>query len=215
MYIFNEKDSVMLKKIFAFTLSEVLITMTIIGVVAALTIPTLNYQRIKKEYSTKIKNFYSKVDNAILDMEQEQGSFKDMKKPVDGSGYDWYMKYLDPHIGHQYVKGQNIYFRDGSAIVQLYSGGCLDLVYDVNADKKPNKEGYDRFRFLFCFTPENRKSWFGNENIYWGTYGQSGTAASGAPRASALAACKASGSACTRLLQFDNWEFKSDYPYKF
>lgn len=214
MYIFNEKDLVMLKKIFAFTLSEVLITMTIIGIVAAMTIPTLNYQRIKREYSTKIKNFYSKVDNAILDMEQEQGSFKDMKKPVSGQGFNWYMKYLDPHIGHQYVKGQHIYFRDGSAIVTLSTGDCLDLVYDVNADKKPNKEGYDRYRFLFCFLPATRQYWFGNKNIYWGSYG--GTyATSGSPRASALAACKAGGHFCTRLLQYDNWEFKSDYPYKF
>ena len=38
----------MIKKALAFTLAEVLITMSIVGVVAALTIPTLHYQKTKK-----------------------------------------------------------------------------------------------------------------------------------------------------------------------
>ena len=29
----------------------------------------------KKEYSAKLKNFYSRVNNAILDMEIDKGSF--------------------------------------------------------------------------------------------------------------------------------------------
>ena len=42
-----------MRKLFAFTLAEVMLTMTIVGVVAAMTIPTLHYQRVKKEYSAK------------------------------------------------------------------------------------------------------------------------------------------------------------------
>ena len=68
----------MIKKALAFTLAEVLITMSIVGVVAALTIPTLHYQKTKKEYSTKLKNFFSKMDNAVLEMQVEKGSFRDM-----------------------------------------------------------------------------------------------------------------------------------------
>lgn len=93
----------MIKKALAFTLAEVLLTMTIIGVVAAMTIPTLHYQKVKKEYTTKLKNFYSKIDNAILDMELDHGSFRDMKLPANGKGFDWYMTHLDPYIGHQYI----------------------------------------------------------------------------------------------------------------
>src|SRR5574344_2590672 len=49
----------------AFTLAEVLITLAIIGVVAALTIPTLitNYQ--KKQYVTQLKKSYSNITNAF------------------------------------------------------------------------------------------------------------------------------------------------------
>lgn len=205
----------MIKKSLAFTLAEVLLTMTIIGVVAAMTIPTLHYQRVKKEYTTKLKNFYSRMDNAILDMETDYGSFRDLRKPDKGKEYDWYMKYIDPYVGHQYVKGGNkVFYSDGSLLTDFYSGGCLDVVYDVNGLKGPNRAGYDRFRFLFCFGNAERLGWFGNENIFFGTYGSEGVAA-GASRDSMLQSCKNNSSRCTRLLQNDQWEFKSDYPYKF
>ena len=71
-----------MRKLFAFTLSEVMITMTIVGVVAAMTIPTLHYQRVKKEYTAKLKNFYSRMENSILDMEMDKGSFRDMRLPT-------------------------------------------------------------------------------------------------------------------------------------
>ena len=201
----------MIKKKLAFTLSEVLLTMTIIGVVAAMTIPTLLYQRVKKEYTVKLKNFYSRIDNAILDMENDYGSFRDLKKPAQGQGYTWYMKYLDPYIGHQY---NQVYYKDGSKLMTFYTGGCLDVDYDVNGDKSPNRSGYDRFRFLFCFDDPNRTSWFGSNEIFWGTYG-SGLANQNVSREAMITKCKNETSWCSRLLQNDQWEFKGDYPFKF
>lgn len=205
----------MIKKSLAFTLAEVLLTMTIIGVVAAMTIPTLHYQRVKKEYTTKLKNFYSRMDNAILDMETDYGSFRDLRKPDNGKGYDWYMKYIDPYVGHQYVKdGNKVFYSDGSLLTTFYSGGCLDVDYDVNGLKGPNREGYDMFRFLFCFTTDSRKYWFGNDDIFFGSYG-SGSVAAGASRDGMISKCQENAMWCTRLLQNDQWEFKGDYPYKF
>lgn len=205
----------MIKKSLAFTLAEVLLTMTIIGVVAAMTIPTLHYQRVKKEYTTKLKNFYSRMDNAILDMETDYGSFRDLRKPDNGKGYDWYMKYIDPYVGHQYVKdGNKVFYSDGSLLTTFYSGDCLDVDYDVNGLKGPNREGYDMFRFLFCFTTDNRKYWFGNDDIFFGSYG-SGSVAAGASRDGMISKCQENAMWCTRLLQNDQWEFKGDYPYKF
>lgn len=205
----------MIKKSLAFTLAEVLLTMTIIGVVAAMTIPTLHYQRVKKEYTTKLKNFYSRMDNAILDMETDYGSFRDLRKPDKGKGYDWYMKYIDPYVGHQYVKdGNKVFYSDGSLLTTFYSGGCLDVDYDVNGLKGPNRAGYDRLRFLFCFDKSERLGWFGNDDIFFGSYG-SGSVAAGASRDGMISKCQENATWCTRLLQNDQWEFKSDYPYKF
>ena len=225
----------MTKKSLAFTLAEVLLTMTIIGVVAAMTIPTLHYQKVKKEYTTKLKNFYSKMENAVMDMESDYGSFRDLKRPKasdNKDGYDWYMKYIDPYVGHKYVKttgGYRVYYSDGSMLTTFYPGGCLDVIYDVNGDKRPNHEGYDRFRFLFCFNDGNldangdcnmdnpgsgRCYWFANKDIFFGTYGGSVNSAT-STRDDQVAKCQESASYCTKLLETDQWEFKNDYPYKF
>lgn len=204
-----------------FTLAEVLLTMTIVGVIAAMTIPTLHYQRVKKEYSAKLKNFYSKIDNAILDMEMDKGSFRDMTLPTGNpctECFKWYMNNLDPYIGHDFVNRANnrdmVYFKDGSAIVLFYSGACMDIIYDTNGDRPPNNAGYDRYRFLFCFTDINRQNWFGDKDIFFGTYG-SGLKNASVTRQQMIEKCKTGPAWCTRLLQNDQWEFKSDYPHKF
>ena len=58
----------------AFTLAEVLITLGIIGVVAAFTIPTLMFQYQKKSLETQFKAAYSLINQAILMVKQETGS---------------------------------------------------------------------------------------------------------------------------------------------
>lgn len=61
------------KQLNAFTLAEVLITLGIIGVVAAVTMPTLvkNYQ--KKETVTKLKRAYAEIQQVIKMSESEHG----------------------------------------------------------------------------------------------------------------------------------------------
>ena len=203
-----------------FTLAEVLMTMTIVGVVAAMTIPTLHYQRVKKEYSAKLKNFYSRMDNAILDMQMDKGSFKDMKLPSsDAEAFGWYMDNIDPYFGHQFVSNNKIYFKDGSAIVGISKGGCIDVVYDVNGEKSPDRPGFDRFRYLLCFSDGQRLNYFGNSDVFFGTYG---SGLNNASRQEMIRKCSGQGEGnengahwCTKLLQNDQWEFKSDYPHKF
>ena len=58
----------------AFTLAEILITLGIIGVVAAFTIPTLMFQYQKKSLETQFKAAYSLINQAILMVKQETGS---------------------------------------------------------------------------------------------------------------------------------------------
>lgn len=49
-----------------FTLAEVLITLGIIGVVAAMTMPSLIQNYRKKEATTRIKKFYSMMSQAVF-----------------------------------------------------------------------------------------------------------------------------------------------------
>ena len=212
----SEENLYIMRKLFAFTLAEVMLAMTIVGVIAAMTIPTLHYQRVKKEYTAKLKNFYSRMENAILDMEMDKGSFRDMRKPAQGDGFAWYKDNIDPYFGHQFVDNTNkrIYYKDGSMLLTFYTGGCLDVDYDVNGDRPPNDQGYDRHRFLYCFTDADRVAWFGNKEVFFGTYG-SGQNEAGTSRATMINKCTSEKSWCTKLLQNDQWEFKGDYPLKF
>lgn len=58
---------------FAFTLAEVLITLGIIGIVAALTIPTLMNSINEQSNRTALKNFYSIISNATNQIMAENG----------------------------------------------------------------------------------------------------------------------------------------------
>lgn len=55
----------------AFTLAEVLITIGIIGVIAALTIPALINKTNKKELETAFKKQYSTLQQAIMMIKTE------------------------------------------------------------------------------------------------------------------------------------------------
>ena len=49
----------------AFTLSEVLITLTILGIIAAITIPTLSAAAKKHSYAVAVRKFHSNLSNAV------------------------------------------------------------------------------------------------------------------------------------------------------
>ena len=62
-----------LKKQAAFTLAEVLITLGIIGVVAAMTMPSLIQKQKEKEYAAKLKKFNSMMSQAVIMAINEEG----------------------------------------------------------------------------------------------------------------------------------------------
>lgn len=66
--------NMLLKKVkFGFTLAEVLITLGIIGVVAAMTIPTLMQKYYEKQTVAKLKETYSILSQALKSASQEEG----------------------------------------------------------------------------------------------------------------------------------------------
>ena len=92
-----------------FTLAEVLITLGIIGVVAAMTMPSLIQNYRKKEATTRIKKFYSMMSQAVLLSTNDNGEPTEWtRKAQDGSSdkqsinaqnaYDFFMTYLAPYI---------------------------------------------------------------------------------------------------------------------
>jgi len=75
----------------AFTLAEVLITLAIIGVVAAMTIPTLISNYKEKETVTKVKKIYSNLSNAHKMIEAMNGygaisgAYDETKTPAENT----------------------------------------------------------------------------------------------------------------------------------
>ena len=92
------RDDNVLKKKAAFTLAEVLITLGIIGIVAAMTLPTLiaNYQ--KKVVETRLIAFYSKINQAYRMSYAENGDTVDWIETNKSYSYAEMVAWLEQYI---------------------------------------------------------------------------------------------------------------------
>lgn len=224
-----------------FTLAEVLITLGIIGVVAALTLPTLINQYKKTEVSSRLKKFYSMMEQAIRMSELDNGDVTTWTRNryVFGSnGIDYettgqyskefFIKYLGPYFKYnKIVEGTNIldddgnltgngtntevYLADGSKFA-IHNGGCMDINFDINGEGKPNDAGKDIFVFAFCTDENERIARCGSAKKVFCPLSQNLNVDNS--REKLLQDCKNAAGFCAALLFRDNWEFKDDYPYK-
>ena len=60
-----------MKKLLAFTLSETLITLAVVGIVAALTLPNLATNYKTKSYISKMQKVYNQLSNAALSLKTD------------------------------------------------------------------------------------------------------------------------------------------------
>lgn len=79
-------NCILLLKKAAFTLAEVLITLGIIGVVAALTLPSLIQNYHEKQRVTQLKKAYSVMQNAFLMAQEEYGDVTDWGLTITNTG---------------------------------------------------------------------------------------------------------------------------------
>ncbi len=225
----------------AFTLAEVLITLGIIGVVAALTMPALIQNHKKSETSARLKKFYSTMSQAILLSQQDNESIEnwDMVTPArdEQGNYDYasnsnisknffnkyiasYIQYTKVEDGKNYldengvnIGGENftIYLTDGS-VFSIKNSGCMDFIYDVNGQRKSNVAGKDVYRFLLCPQQTFRKLYCRSENSFFCAYYLNSDEENS--RDKMINDCKTTPISCSGLLEQDNWVFKDDYPYR-
>ncbi len=154
----------------AFTLAEVLVTVGIIGVVAAMTVPNLmeNYQR--QSYITQLRKVYSEVSQAADAALGEGNTPRLRETPAmrQGNFITNYFKTtqtcnadnLTDCFGDAYtsINGSTIRFRDyvsGDASCAVVASGyaiCLSgremITVDVNGKQGPNVLGRDLFAFF-------------------------------------------------------------------
>ena len=201
-----------------FTLAEVLITLVIIGVVAAFTVPSVIANSRRAEASTKIKKFYSTLNQACMRSKALGDDWEDWaEENIAGFDYsgkipeEFAKKYLLPHINYTKTllldMNYNIVLADGS-MFSIFKGDCLNFTYDINGMyNNPNTDGRDRFTFLYC--PYGL-------DAYWSSsyYGVRPVLGKNETREKALEKCKNEAWTCSGLLAIDSWEFKDDYPYR-
>ncbi|MBQ8458795.1 hypothetical protein IJ541_01685 [bacterium] len=87
-----------MNKIYAFTLAETLITIGIIGIVAALTIPNLMHKYYEKQTVAKLKETYSILSQAIKMSEEEFGSVANWEAKFDSDGANLIAERLKPFL---------------------------------------------------------------------------------------------------------------------
>lgn len=199
-------------KIKGFTLAEVLITLGIIGIVAAMTLPAAIARYKKLEATARLKKFNSTMQQALLSSTTENGDVNtwDMSLAPE----DFLRTYFGPYLKTAKIDSTNngtygrIYFFDGTTLI-VHKGRCMDMHFDINGDREPNEVGYDRFVFLAC--DKTITEWCSTKG--WCTYYKPAFDQS---RKARLSYCKnTNASYCSALLEYDNWEFKEDYPYNF
>lgn len=219
------------KKLNAFTLAEVLITLGIIGVVAAMTLPTLVQNYKKKVYSTRVHKAYAELLQAIKLSEIDNGPIQDWNcvKTIESS-IDCVDKYIKPYYkdlrfcssgfdgqcgGYVSAAGANYITQSGVGISMVFEPPTFHVVIDVNGGQKPNILGIDHFYFNTnnsknMLLPHSFDAHPTREQIFQGYNDEHD-----------IISCKKSRTeenelnrhACTLLLYLDNWEFKDDYPW--
>lgn len=138
-----------------FTLAEVLITLGIIGVVAALTMPALIANHKKTVVETRLAKFYSTINQAIIRSEADNGS-KEFWDTLE-TGYEndddgnedisaskvspWFERYLKPYL--QLTE----YKVDGNSegkVLAYFADGSMTMISGSSFIFYPNAKDYER-----------------------------------------------------------------------
>ena len=229
--IHNEKDEIGATHVvhwnnsrkIAFTLAEVLITLGIIGVVAAMTMPSLMQNYKRQQATARIKKFVSVINQALISAENDLGAREDWVIEGDAStegnsdyAYNFLNTYIKPYIKSDDIEKRRLFgmnmatlrFVDGSQM-SVKVGACYDIFYDINGEKGPNEKGRDIFVFILC---KNGGCNF-NSNQVRGFY-CAPTGQQFPTHEQLIDNCKDRnrGSYCTILLEQNGYEFPKDYP---
>ena len=224
----------------AFTLAEVLITLGIIGVVAAMTMPVLIQKHKNTVVETRLKKFYSAINQAILMSEAQYGPREYWYTDIPNTGMDsfgtpiadasaaqpWFDKYIGKFMNvvrYDTLSGNTfiVYFSDGSALAQINPNNIRDWVFfPQNPLKCLERSDLWHIRgvcgFAFEFVPvvadDYKYLWkyHINKGFEPWRYDWRGT------EEELYQGCADtdSGAYCTAIIQNNGWKIPKDYPRK-
>lgn len=150
----------------AFTLAEVLITLGIIGIVAAITIPILVSSYQEKVFVTQFQKVYSQLSQAYNMAAKDNGTADTWSSSQDA--YNYLKPYFNinedcpnvvgcfPQVSYNDLKGspaENPYNRVRYKFnltngVSMMFDGTVGIFVDTNGKNGPNQFGYDFFYLI-------------------------------------------------------------------
>jgi type II secretory pathway pseudopilin PulG len=226
----------------AFTLAETLIAIGIIGVVSALTIPTLikNYQ--KRVIEVNLKKTYADISRVIRQSEAENGTFDGwdytigydavLKKyimpyiqlypcngrcfdPKIGNGGNWHSGKTNQAPGGIYNVPPKYYTKDGRHIAFVYWGHEPYNGYKTLVfivDVNGNAGKSVMGQDVFAISP---KRWGTNESISMALHDYNKTNTFSDAEVQRRCFAKADeGAQCGEWIKRNGWKFPKNYPYE-
>lgn len=200
----------------AFTLAEILITLGIIGVVVAITLPTIvtNYQ--KEKTISYVRKFYNEINNAIRLSVVQNGNVELWMPEKKGNTYQENLEivknYILPYIQYDHFDICDsirvcVYLSYGMFSYRVdHNGG--DISFFVNRKYELTPKNYFAFQFN---KGENGKGTVEPYTFLWDeNYSSLKTNSWGGCNANAGDAKYAY---CTKWIQMNDWKVPKDYPW--
>ena len=215
----------------AFTLAEVLITLGIIGVVAAITIPNLMTAFAKHRVETQLVKFYSTMNQAIrmsvAENDTPEGWFSGNSYTYDET-VEFLQTYILPYIKVSNYENCTLAFRsrhsnsvcmtnvDGTYWGFYVNGGQgLCIFYYIDGDNT-NNTPKNRFNFQLALISEDSGTDINSKNFVEPfTYNWDGTTREDLKTDSGFGCNKeiANPGYCTKLIELNSWKIPGDYPW--
>ena len=228
---YHNYNGVSMRRNVAFTLAEVLITLGIIGIIAALTIPGLIEGYKKKVTVNKLKHSYSVLSNALLQAVQVHGdptewdwgndnSYSSCKRMVD-TYVKPYISVIDETSYGNYVvlrikNGTTFMFvLDGCtnpAICDPITISSIRIIVSSNgliAGMGDNRRDYSKNDFVLNFYTSNNKLTF----FRGGSPRDILINDNATPYSCNKSTEKHKRMNCGALIFYDGWEISKDYPW--
>ena len=222
-----------LKKRAAFTLAEVLITLGIIGIVAALTMPALIANHQKKTLESQFKKAYSMLKNAELRAVAAYGLSEDWDyEDADVFMNTYYVPYLNVvpmkkvkdysvkslsgvDLGTWYMPAQAqmnnwLYLVDGMLIRYFKNHQYFILTVDVNGSKAPNIYGKDIWDFELLWDGPKKLT---PKGLYYGKPMTKEGYSNIYNNCKNYVSGNGGGCQCTGPFIYNNYKFDKNYPW--
>lgn len=226
-----------------FTLAEVLITLGIIGIIAAMTLPILIGSYKKQEVVTRLKKFYTTLNNALIMSVSENGDMVYWQYPTEQNNGEQMSEFVNTYL-FPYFTGikecstnkskddckkitKNLWGNSNGNKYPAYvfsDGGCFSILPGGSGETS----GMMHLRYdINCLGNPNLE----NRDIFSLTISHSegkafkltvGSTSTHnlTKREDIMKECKNeeasphSKGACGALIFIDGWEIKDDYPFK-